>query len=67
MENEVSQRGWERIILNMLKFELILVTLNNLKYSKPSIIRHSIIRHLWSTATNLRGHFAIPPVSKLPD
>ena len=35
-------------------------------YSEPSIIRHSIIRHLWSTATNLRGHFVIPPVSKLP-
>ena len=33
----------------------------NPKYSKPSIIRH-----LWSTATNLRGHFAITPVSKLP-
>ena len=35
-------------------------------YSEPSIIRNSIIRHLWSTATNLRGHFVIPPVSKLP-
>ena len=37
-----------------------------IKYRKPSIIRHSIIRQLWSSATNLPGHFAITPVSKLP-
>ena len=36
------------------------------EYSKPSIIRHSIIRQLWSSATNLPGHFAITPASKLP-
>ena len=32
-----------------------------LKYSKPSIIRQ-----LWLSATNLPGHFAITPASKLP-
>ena len=79
-ENEKIQNNWSLGALSAFKCKRllplttkpILQNLNvfkwsfELKYSKPSIIRHSILRQLWSSATNLLGHFAITPASKLP-
>ena len=52
-----NQRPPPRNILLLKK----IISLTRQYYSKPSIIRQ-----LWSSATNLPGHFAITPVSKLP-